>query len=51
VRGSNPRIDKAIDRIDAVRAFLLQPEYERVPMDVTLAQLRAILHFTEERTP
>jgi flagellum-specific ATP synthase len=42
-RGSNPKIDRALDRIDAVWAFLAQSERAQVPLAVTLEQLKRVL--------
>src|SRR5690606_8255142 len=39
VPGSNPRIDRALERIDDVWAFLRQPIDERAPMDETVRRL------------
>ncbi len=38
-RGNNPRVDAALDRIDAIRAFLRQLPGERSPFHETLARL------------
>jgi flagellum-specific ATP synthase len=38
-RGTNPRFDRAIERIEAVRAFLHQAEHEHVSLQDTLAQM------------
>lgn len=50
VRGSNPRADMALDRINAVREFLSQSEKECVPMERTLEQMSMILSPEMERT-
>jgi flagellum-specific ATP synthase len=41
--GSNPRYDQALEHVDAIREFLVQPENESVPLGKTLAQMVAIL--------
>jgi FliI/YscN family ATPase len=41
--GSNPRIDEAVKRHDAMRAFLRQPHDEAVAWPDTLAQLRKVM--------
>lgn len=41
-RGSNPNIDFAIDKIDAVNAFLKQGTGENIPFDDTINQLKRI---------
>ncbi len=43
-RGSNPRFDKALSRIDALREFLRQNARELVSLDETLRQMRAVLN-------
>ncbi len=42
-KGSNPDADTAIQRIDAIRAFLFQGRGERTPMPETLKTLRALV--------
>jgi type III secretion protein N (ATPase) len=42
-KGSDPRLDAALARIDAIEAFLRQGRNERAPFDATLAQLRRLV--------
>jgi flagellum-specific ATP synthase len=42
VAGSNPAVDRAIQRHAAIRAFLVQPPDERVPWDTMMEQLMAV---------
>ncbi len=42
-KGSNPKIDEAIQRIDNINAFLKQGVKEQIDYDGTLAQLKAAL--------
>lgn len=42
-KGSNPDADAAIQRIDAIRAFLFQGRGERTPMPETLKTLRVLV--------
>jgi flagellum-specific ATP synthase len=42
VAGSNPAVDRAIQRHNAIRSFLVQPPDERVDWEVTLKQLMAL---------
>ncbi|MGE5620279.1 MAG: FliI/YscN family ATPase [Sphingomonadaceae bacterium] len=42
VRGSNPKIDAAIDALPQIEAFLRQRADEQSPMEATLSQLEAI---------
>jgi flagellum-specific ATP synthase len=42
-RGNNPKIDLAIDRIDAVNAFLRQGIEERAPYNVTVSKMVGLL--------
>ncbi len=44
VKGSNPRIDRAIDKFDPLRRLLRQGINERVVHNDVIAQLREILH-------
>ena len=44
VKGSNPRIDRAIEKIDPLRRLLRQGIDERCIHGETVAQLREILH-------
>jgi flagellum-specific ATP synthase len=41
-RGANPRVDAALDRIEAIRAFLRQLPHERTPFEETLQQLAGL---------
>ncbi len=43
VAGSNPRIDFALEKMDAIRSFLKQPIDERTGYDETSRQLRSLL--------
>lgn len=43
VAGSNPRVDRALRVISALRAFLQQPPSMKVASDTTLTQLQALL--------
>lgn len=49
-RGSNPKADRAIERIEAVQRFLAQGRMERFAMTETLEQLRRVLS-QKEKTP
>jgi flagellum-specific ATP synthase len=40
--GSNPRIDRAIGKIEAVNRFLHQKMTEAIDLDTTLAELQAL---------
>ena len=42
-KGNNPKIDFAIDRIDAVNAFLRQGILDQAPYDQTIGQLAGLL--------
>lgn len=42
VRGSNPKIDYAIDKIDAINQFLRQSTHENIPFEDTIQQLQAM---------
>jgi flagellum-specific ATP synthase len=42
VAGSNPAVDRGIQRHAAIRAFLVQPPDERVPWDTMMEQLMAV---------
>lgn len=42
-KGSDPRLDAALSRIDAIEAFLRQPRTERASLDATLAQLAKLV--------
>ncbi len=42
VKGSNPKIDRAVDKIDRVNAFLRQGTLEDIDFDDSIAQLIAI---------
>ncbi|MBT3261109.1 flagellar protein export ATPase FliI [bacterium] len=39
VQGSNPKIDHAIEKIDAINTFLIQGTHENVPFDETIKEL------------
>lgn len=41
--GTNPALDRAIDRRDALHEFLAQPQDETVPFDVAIASLAKVL--------
>lgn len=43
VKGTNPRLDQAIQVIDRIRAFLRQEIEEKGPIDASVAQLEGIL--------
>jgi flagellum-specific ATP synthase len=43
VKGSNPKIDWAIDKIDPINQFLRQGTYENVPFKDTVAQITSIM--------
>lgn len=42
VKGSNPKIDDAVDKIDAVNSFLRQRTDENIPFDETVRMLSSI---------
>jgi len=42
VRGSNPKIDEAIAKIDAINSFLRQHSHEGVSLDSAISELEAI---------
>jgi flagellum-specific ATP synthase len=42
-KGSNQKIDEAIERIDNINNFLKQPVYEKVTFEDTVAQLKTVL--------
>ncbi|MGA0242331.1 MAG: EscN/YscN/HrcN family type III secretion system ATPase, partial [Candidatus Marinamargulisbacteria bacterium] len=42
VKGSNPKVDEAIDKIDEVNAFLKQRTDEDIPFDETKQMLATI---------
>jgi len=42
VKGNNPRIDEALEKIDAINSYITQGVYEKVAFDDSLAQLEAI---------
>src|ERR1041385_4978323 len=43
-RGSNPRIDTAVDRVDAINGFLRQRPEESAPLPITQQQLLELAH-------
>ncbi|MEI7942476.1 MAG: FliI/YscN family ATPase, partial [Candidatus Riflemargulisbacteria bacterium] len=43
VKGSNPKIDWAIDKIDPINQFLRQGTYENIPFKDTVAQITSIM--------
>ena len=42
VKGSNPKVDEAVDKIDEVNAFLKQRTDENVPFDETVRMVSSI---------
>jgi FliI/YscN family ATPase len=42
-KGSDPRVDEAIDRIDGIVAFLKQDVNEKAPLDETLARMPSLV--------
>jgi flagellum-specific ATP synthase len=46
--GSNPSIDFALSKIDAVNDFLVQDMYEKIDFDDTVAQLQALFAQQQE---
>jgi len=48
VKGSNPRIDRAIEKIDALNAFFRQGIDEQADHGEAIARLRTILHGEEQ---
>ena len=42
VKGSNPKIDEAVDKIDAVNSFLQQRTDENIPFDESIQMMRSI---------
>jgi len=43
-RGSNPRIDTAIDRTDAINSFLKQRPEDSAPLPMTQQQILELAH-------
>lgn len=43
VRGSNPKVDEALKRLDSVQAFLRQPREENAPWADTVQKMKAFL--------
>jgi flagellum-specific ATP synthase len=47
--GSNPAIDFALSKIDAVNEFLMQDVYEKLSFEETVAQLKALFEDEEQQ--
>jgi flagellum-specific ATP synthase len=50
VKGTNPKIDRAIDRMDHMNAFFRQDISEQTDYDQSLAELQAILSQSEQQS-